>query len=42
MGTAAIVPLLYDKVVLYRGSRLTNASVSQMYGGYDLTTLGIG
>ncbi|GAB2852554.1 hypothetical protein GCM10027176_64290 [Actinoallomurus bryophytorum] len=42
MGTAAIVPLLYDKFVLYRGPRLTNASVSQMYVGYDLTTLGIG
>jgi ABC-type transport system substrate-binding protein len=41
MGTAAIVPLLYDKIVLYRGPRLTNASVSQMYVGYDLTTLGI-
>ena len=42
MGTAAVVPLLYDKIVLYRGPRLTNASVSQMYVGYDLTTLGIG
>jgi hypothetical protein len=42
MDTAAVVPLLYDKIVLYRGTRLTNAAVSQMDVGHDLTTVGIG
>ncbi|MGI5231898.1 ABC transporter substrate-binding protein [Actinoallomurus sp. CA-142502] len=42
MATAAIVPLVYDKVVLYRGTRLTNAAVSPVYVGYDLATTGVG
>jgi ABC-type transport system substrate-binding protein/serine/threonine protein kinase len=42
MSTGAIVPLTYDKAVLYRNPRLTNVSVSPMYVGYDLVTLGVG
>ncbi|MFB9832707.1 ABC transporter substrate-binding protein [Actinoallomurus acaciae] len=42
MATGAIVPLVYDKVVLYRGTRLTNAAVSPVYVGYDLATAGVG
>jgi peptide/nickel transport system substrate-binding protein len=42
MDTGAMVPLLFDKAVLYRNPRLTNASVSQMYVGYDLATIGLG
>ncbi|MBC6460798.1 ABC transporter substrate-binding protein [Actinomadura sp. HBU206391] len=41
MDRAAIVPLVYDKAVLYRGSRLTNVYVSQMFGGYDYACLGV-
>jgi peptide/nickel transport system substrate-binding protein len=41
METGAMVPLLFDKMVLYRGTRLTNAAVSQMYVGYDLATIGL-
>jgi peptide/nickel transport system substrate-binding protein len=41
MNTAAIVPLVDDRMVLYRGTRLTNALVSQVYVGYDLATLGV-
>ena len=42
METGSMVPLLFDKTVLYRGTRLTNAAVSQMYVGYDLATIGLG
>ena len=42
MNTGAIVPLLDDKMLLYRGSRLRNALVSQVYVGYDLATAGVG
>jgi len=42
METGAMVPLLFDKMVLFRGTRLTNATVSQMYVGYDLATIGLG
>lgn len=42
MGTGAMVPLVFDKTMLYRNPRLTNATVSQMYGAYDLATIGVG
>ncbi len=41
MATGALVPLLVDKLTLYRNPRLTNATVSPVYGGYDLAALGI-
>jgi ABC-type transport system substrate-binding protein/serine/threonine protein kinase len=41
MDRAVIVPLVYDKSLLYRGSRLTNVYVSQMFGGYDYASLGL-
>ncbi|MBC6470653.1 ABC transporter substrate-binding protein [Actinomadura alba] len=41
MDRAVILPLVYDKSLLYRGSRLTNVYVSQMFGGYDYASLGL-
>jgi peptide/nickel transport system substrate-binding protein len=41
MERAVILPLVYDKSLLYRGSRLTNVYVNQMFGGYDYASLGV-
>ena len=41
MDTAVLLPLVFDKALLYRGARLTNVSVNQVFGMYDYTSLGV-
>jgi len=39
--TAAYMPFTYDKALNYRNPRLTNVFVTQFYGMYDFTNLGV-
>jgi peptide/nickel transport system substrate-binding protein len=41
MRDSAMVPLIYARHLVYRGSRLTNAYEQQVLGGIDLTALGV-
>ncbi|WP_217920183.1 ABC transporter substrate-binding protein [Actinomadura sp. BRA 177] len=42
MGTAAEVPLLYAKALMYRPKRVTNAGITYSYGGmYDYLNMGV-
>lgn len=41
MIESTMVPLLYDRHLLYRGPRLTNVYEQQVLGGVDLTALGV-
>ena len=40
MASAAILPFVYEKTLLYRPDNLTNVFVSTPYGMYDYTALG--
>ncbi|MGI5242727.1 ABC transporter substrate-binding protein [Dactylosporangium sp. CA-139066] len=42
MDNASMVPLTYDRVLNYRNPRLTNVFVSQYYGMWDVTAMGVG
>jgi ABC-type transport system substrate-binding protein/serine/threonine protein kinase len=41
MRDSTMVPLIYARHLVYRGSRLTNAYEQQVLGGIDLTALGV-
>ncbi|MFI0479990.1 ABC transporter substrate-binding protein [Actinomadura sp. 9N215] len=42
MGTAAEVPLVYAKALMYRPKRVTNAGITYSYGGmYDYLNMGV-
>nr|WSX73911.1 ABC transporter substrate-binding protein [Streptomyces sp. NBC_00899]WSX80024.1 ABC transporter substrate-binding protein [Streptomyces sp. NBC_00899] len=41
MRDSTMVPLVYARHLVYRGSRLTNAYQQQVFGGIDLTALGV-
>ncbi|WP_333771690.1 ABC transporter substrate-binding protein, partial [Streptomyces sp. IBSBF 2435] len=41
MRDSTMVPLIYVRHLVYRGSRLTNAYEQQVFGGVDLTALGV-
>ncbi|SEF68864.1 peptide/nickel transport system substrate-binding protein [Actinacidiphila yanglinensis] len=41
MKDAAMVPLVYDRHLVYRGSRLTNVYQQQVIGQVDLSALGV-
>ncbi|SHL78831.1 ABC transporter substrate-binding protein [Actinacidiphila paucisporea] len=41
MRDSVMVPLVYTRHLVYRGSRLTNAYQQQVLGGIDLTALGV-
>ncbi|CAG7634194.1 ABC transporter substrate-binding protein [Actinacidiphila bryophytorum] len=41
MSDSTMVPLVYARHLVYRGSRLTNAYEQQVLGGIDLTALGV-
>ncbi|WUH94139.1 ABC transporter substrate-binding protein [Streptomyces sp. NBC_00433] len=41
MRDSVMVPLVYTRHLVYRGSRLTNAYQQQVIGGIDLTALGV-
>ncbi|WP_327291706.1 ABC transporter substrate-binding protein [Streptomyces sp. NBC_01198] len=41
MSDSTMVPLIYTRHLVYRGSRLTNAYQQQVFGGIDLTALGV-
>ena len=41
MEDAALVPLMYDRTVLYRPASLRNVYVHPAYGTYDLAALGV-
>ena len=40
MASGAIVPFVYEKVLLYRPTALTNVYVNESFGMYDYTALG--
>jgi peptide/nickel transport system substrate-binding protein len=40
MASAAILPFVYEKTLLYRGPDLTNVFVAAPYGMYDYTSIG--
>ena len=41
MGLAAIVPIVYQKALLYRNPNVTNVYVDQRYGMYNYAVLGL-
>jgi peptide/nickel transport system substrate-binding protein len=41
MADAAIIPIVYEKVLLYRSPRLTNAYVDRAFGMYNYSVLGL-
>jgi peptide/nickel transport system substrate-binding protein len=41
MEDAAIIPVVYDKALLYRNPEVTNVFVTPAYGMYDYTAMGI-
>ena len=41
MKDAAILPMVYQKVLLYRPSNLTNVYVQAYYGMYNYAVLGV-
>jgi ABC-type transport system substrate-binding protein len=41
MADAAILPIAFSKVYTYRSARVTNVTVSQVYGMYDCLSLGV-
>jgi peptide/nickel transport system substrate-binding protein len=41
MQDSTLVPLVHQRHLVYRGSRLTNAYEHQVFGGIDLTALGV-
>lgn len=41
MADAAIIPIIYEKVLLYRNPEVTNVFVHRAWGMYDYATLGI-
>jgi peptide/nickel transport system substrate-binding protein len=41
MKDAVILPMVYQKVVLYRPSNLTNVYVQAFYGMYNYAVMGV-
>jgi len=41
MDAAVMVPFVYDKALNYRNPRVTNVYVTEYYGMYDFSTLGV-
>ncbi|WP_343870967.1 ABC transporter substrate-binding protein, partial [Dactylosporangium roseum] len=41
MDEAVMVPFVYDKALNYRNPRVTNVFVTEFYGMYDFSTLGV-
>jgi len=41
MDAAVMVPFVYDKALNYRNPRVTNVYVTEFYGMYDFSTLGV-
>ena len=41
MKDAAILPMVYQKVLLYRPTNLTNVYVQAYYGMYNYAVLGV-
>jgi peptide/nickel transport system substrate-binding protein len=41
MGLAAILPIIYQKVLLYRNPNVTNVYVDEYYGMYNYAVLGV-
>lgn len=41
MADAAILPIVYDKALLYRNPEVSNAYIQQAYGMYDFVAMGI-
>jgi peptide/nickel transport system substrate-binding protein len=41
MGDAAIIPIIYEKALLYRAPNLTNVYVHRAYGMYNYASIGV-
>jgi peptide/nickel transport system substrate-binding protein len=41
MADAAIIPMIYEKVLLYRNPSLTNVYVHRAYGMYNYSAIGL-
>jgi peptide/nickel transport system substrate-binding protein len=41
MESAALLPVVYEKTLLFRPKNLTNVFVNPAFGQYDYTALGV-